>query len=344
MPGGLQPEAPDRPCPPPRPPSRGKGKAPAEPMCRSTQIPQLSVKEQAIQCGEGTTGEEFDEPPSEAACCWMHPDHPHHYDSGMLATDLSSPDFAYLTDCEELFEVFITESQDNPRTLSQACSCSDWSEWQSAMDCKIAMLEKAGTWNTVTRPTDKNIVGSKCVFCIKHKANGSIEKYKAQLIVQGFTQKHGMDYFNTFSPVARLSSFCTILAIAACNDWDADTFNFNSAYLNGELDDNEEIYMKPPPRYTDEGEHVKHLLKSLYGLKQAGHKWYDTLSHALTDLGFQVNNTDPGVFSSHDDNNTTTLTIHIDDCLITGSSPKLIADYKYELNKRYPLTDLGPVH
>jgi hypothetical protein len=153
-----------------------------------------------------------------------------------------------------------------------------------------------------------------------------------------------VDYFDTFSPVTKLSSFHTILAIAACNDWNADTFNFNSTYLNSELDKNEEIYMKPPPGYTDEGERVKHLLKSLYGLKQAGHKWYDTLSRALTDLGFQVNNADPGVFSSHDNNDTTTLAIHVDDCLITGSSPKLITDYKYELNEHYPLTDLGPVH
>jgi transposase InsO family protein len=344
MPGGLQPEAPDQPRPPPRPPSRGKGKIPTEPTRRSTRIPQLSVKERAIQRGEGTTGEEFDEPPSEAARRWMHPDHQHHYDSGALAADLSFTDFAYLADCEELLEAFITESQDDPRTLTQARSRSDWSEWQSAMDREIATLEKAGTWNTVTRPTNKNIVGSKWVFRIKRRADGSIKKYKARLVAQGFTQKYGVDYFDTFSPVAKLSSFRTILAIAARNDWDTDTFDFNGAYLNGELDENEEIYMKPPPGYTDEGERVKRLLKSLYGLKQAGRKWYDTLSRALTDLGFQVNDADPGVFSSHDDNDTTTLAIHVDDCLITGSSPKLITDYKYELNERYPLTDLGPVH
>lgn len=86
-----------------------------------------------------------------------------------------------------------------------------------------------------------------------------------------------MDYFETFSPVAKLASFRIILAMAARNDWDADTFDFNGAYLNGELDDNEEIYMQAPPGYDSEGEQVKRLLKSLYGLKQAGRKWYDTL-------------------------------------------------------------------
>jgi hypothetical protein len=212
------------------------------------------------------------------------------------------------------------------------------------MDREIATLEEVGTWITVPQPTDKNIVGSRWVYRIKHKADGSIEKYKARLVVQGFTQKFGVDYFDTFSPIAKLSSFRIILTIAACNDWDADTFDFNGAYLNGELDDNKEIYMKPPPGYTSEGEQVKCLLKSLYGLKQAGRKWYDTLCRALTDLGFQVNEADPGVFTSHFDNDTTVLAIHVDDCLITGSSPQLIADYKHKLNERYSLTNLGPVH
>jgi hypothetical protein len=151
-----------------------------------------------------------------------------------------------------------------------------------------------------------------------------------------------MDYFNTFSPIAKLSSFCLILAIAACNDWDADTFNFNGTYLNRELDDDEQINMKSPPGYDSEGELVKHLHKSLYGLKQAGHKWYNTLCRALADLGFRVNEADPGVFSAHEGDDTTILAIHVDDCLITGSSPQLISDYKQKLNKHYSLTDLGP--
>jgi transposase InsO family protein len=342
MPGGLQPEAPPR--PPSRAPARSTGRAPAEATRKSARTSQPSAKERAIQRGEGTTGEEFDEPLSEAARRWAHPDYTHHYDSGALDANLPSLDFAYLADCEELFEASVTEFQDDPKSLTQARSRSDWAQWQDAMDREIATLEKAGTWITVSRPANKNIVGSKWVFRIKRNADGSIEKYKARLVAQGFTQKFGVDYFDTFSPVAKLSSFRIILAIAARNDWDADTFDFNGAYLNGELDDDEEIYMKPPPGYISEGEQVKRLLKSLYGLKQAGRKWYDTLFRALTDLGFQVNDADPGVFSSHFDNHTTILAIHVDDCLISGSSPELIADYKQKLNSRYPLTDLGPVH
>ena len=163
-------------------------------------------------------------------------------------------------------------------------------------------------------------------------------------MAQGFTQKFGMDYFDTFSPVTKLSSFRFILAIATCNDWDANTFNFNGVYLNGELDDNEEIYMKLPSRYISEGEQVKCLLKSLYGLKQAGQKWYNTLSRTLMDLGFQVNNANPGVFTSHNNADITILTIHVNNCLITGSSTELILNYKSKFNEHCLLTNLGPVH
>ena len=275
---------------------------------------------------------------------WMHPNHPHYYDTGAYTNDSTPCDFAYFTESEDLFEAAISEVQDDPKTLNQARSRPDWPKWQEAMDREITTLDKAKTWTNVQRPAGKNIVGSKWVFRIKRKADGAIEKYKARLVARGFTQKFGIDYFDTFSPVARLASFRYILAIAARNDWDIDTFDFNGAYLNGELDPNEEIYLQPPPGYDIEGEYVKRLHKSLYGLKQAGRKWYDTLSRALTDLGFQVNQSDPGIFSAHDAEHITILAIHVDDCMITSSSSSLIAEYKTKLNEQYSLTDLGPIH
>jgi Reverse transcriptase (RNA-dependent DNA polymerase) len=161
-------------------------------------------------------------------------------------------DYAYLANCEDIYEASVSELQDDPKTLTQAQSRSDWPKWQEAMDCEIATLNKALTWTSVPQPAGKNIVSSKRVFCIKRKADRSIEKYKAHLVAQGFMQKLDMDYFDTFSPVAKLSSFRIILAIATQNNWDADTFDFNSTYLNGKLDKNEEIYMKSPPSYDDE--------------------------------------------------------------------------------------------
>lgn len=280
---------------------------------RSKRIPTLSEHMKRIEAGEGTTGEEFS-------------------------------DCVFSTDFDDDVAAAILDADADPKTLAQAQPRSDWPYWQEAMDREIATLEKAGTWSTVLRPTDKNIVGSKWVFRVKRKADGSVDKYKARLVARGFTQVYGVDYFVTFSPVAKLSSIRLILAIAARFDWEIESFDFNGAYLNGELDDNEEIYMYPPPGYDNDGTTVKRLRKSLYGLKQAGRKWYDTLSRALANLGFCVSQADPGVFLARIDEDILILAVHVDDCIFTGSSSDLVAQYKDKINSCYALTDLGPVH
>ena len=148
-------------------------------------------------------------------------------------------------------------------------------------------------------------------------------------------QIYGVNYFDTFSPVAKLSSFCTILVYAICHNWEIESFDFNGAYLNGKLDNNEEIFMQEPPGYKtgSGGSLVKRLQKLLYGLKQARQKWYDALCCILVDLGFHISNADLGVFHAHVEGNLIILAIHVDNCTMTGSSPKLIASYKGKLNE-----------
>ncbi len=132
--------------------------------------------------------------------------------------------------------------------------------------------------------------------------------------------------------------------IAAHYDWDIDSFDFVGAYLNGELDNKEEIYMQSPPGYSSNADSVKWLKKLLYGLKQAGHKWYDTLVCALKKLGFCTTYANPGVFYTRVEEHILILAVYVDDCIFTGSSNKLIALYKQKLNSCYMLTDLGPLH
>jgi hypothetical protein len=212
------------------------------------------------------------------------------------------------------------------------------------MDKELATLEKARTWDTVIHPEGKNIIGSKWVFHIKRKANGSVDKYKVWLVARGFTQIFSVDYYNMFSPVVKLASFRTVLALAARFDWEIKLFDFNGAYLNGELDEDEEIYMQAPPGYENQGEHfVKRLKKSLYGLKQAGRKWYDALLCVLTDLGFRTSQVDSGLFYMRFKGHILILVIHIDDCIFTGSLPHLLEEYKVQFHAHYVLTDLGPV-
>ena len=103
-----------------------------------------------------------------------------------------------------------------------------------------------------------------------------------------FTQIYGMDYYETYAPVARLTSFRLLLAIATHNGWTVDNFDFDSAYLNSKLADDEVVYIKQPPDYEtkDRNNWVMRLLKSLYGLKQGAKNWYDHLYQALMELGF----------------------------------------------------------
>jgi hypothetical protein len=99
------------------------------------------------------------------------------------------------------------------------------------------------------------LVTCKWVFHIKKDTASKIECYKARLVAKGFTQIYGVDYYDTFAPVAKLASIQTILAIAARNDWDIDLFDFHSAFLNGELDSDEEVFMDQPPGYEDSDPH-----------------------------------------------------------------------------------------
>jgi hypothetical protein len=253
-------------------------------------------------------------------------------------------DYAFHAEFDDIIAAAIADAANDLQSLVEAKSRSDWPKWKEAMDREIATLEAAGTWTEVPRPSDKNVVGSKWVFRIKHKADGTIDKYKARLLARGFTQIYGVDYFTTYSPVAKLTSFRTILAIATRHDWEIESFDFIGVYLNGELDANEELYMQAPPGYDSDPRVVKRLLKSLYGLKQAGRRWYDTLARALKNLGFTTSVADPGVFIARVSGQILILAVHVDDCVLTGSSSNLISEYKQKLNSCYALTDLGPVH
>src|SRR6266404_6052396 len=251
----------------------------------------------------------------------------------------------YIADDEhgDFVATLIKEVENNPKSLSEAQACNDWPRWKEAMDAEITTLDCAGTWSDVPQPTHKNIVGSKWVYHIKRKADSMIQKYKARLVAHGFTQIYGIDYYHMYSPVARLTSICFLLAMAARHDWEINTFDFNGAYLNGELEDSEEIYMRQPPGYeTTSG--VKRLHKSLYGLKQARQCWYDTLSCTLADLGFQKMHADPGVFYTCSEETLLILAVHVDDCIITGNSPAGIKDFKKQVHERYAITDIGPIH
>jgi hypothetical protein len=152
----------------------------------------------------------------------------------------------------------------------------------------------------VDRPEGVNVVGSKWVFKAKKDAAGNVIRYKARLVAQGFLQVPGVDYFDTFAPVARLASIRTVLAFAAAEDYETGQIDIKAADLNGELTEDEVIFMKQAPGYeevSDDGKvRVLRLWKTLYGLKQAGRRWYHKLVEIMTKLGFTRCGGDQAVF------------------------------------------------
>ena len=159
----------------------------------------------------------------------------------------------------------------NPLTVDEARSRPDWEKWEMAIAAELRSLDDVQTWRVVKRPIGVNVVRCKWVFKIKWNAVGEIDKYKARLVAKGYSQVQGVDYDNTYAPVARLLSLRTILAIAARNNWDIEVFDFHSAFLNGKLDQDEDIYMELPPGYKTNHKYkrpIAKLLVALYRSKQ----------------------------------------------------------------------------
>ena len=234
-----------------------------------------------------------------------------------------------------------------PRTLAEAKSRPDWPLWEKAIAEELELLRKAGTWEVVDAPLNANIVGSKWVFRAKKDAAGNVVRYKARLVAQGFSQVPGVDYFDTFAPVARLASIRAVLAMAAVHDLELHQVDIKGAYLNGKLTNDEVIYMKQPPDYpapNSKGQ-VCRLLKTLYGLKQSGRRWYQRLVEILVEfLGFLRCEVDQAVFYKRVGTSLIIVLVHVDDCTIVATALPLINDFKANLVNHVEITDLGELH
>lgn len=157
-------------------------------------------------------------------------------------------------------------------------------------------LKKNDTWEKCTLPFEKKPVGCRWVFTVKHKPDGTVERYKARLVAKGYTQTYGIDYSETFSLVAKIDTIRVLFSIAANEGCPLHQFDVKNAFLHGEL--KEEVYMEAPPGFTGNfkpGE-VCRLKKSLYGLKQSPRAWFGRFTLAMKRYGFKKSNSDHTLF------------------------------------------------
>jgi hypothetical protein len=211
--------------------------------------------------------------------------------------------------------------------------------WQKAMDEELQALDRTHTWDLVDLPPGKSVVDCKWVYKIKTHSDGSIERYKARLVAKGFTQEYGIDYEETFAPVARLTSVRSLLAVATIRKWDLHQMDVKNAFLNGEL--TEEVYMKPPPGYAHSPHQVCRLRRALYGLKQAPRAWFSKFSTTIGDFGFTSCPHDSALFIRKTEHGTIILLLYVDDMIITGDDVTGISSFKEYLCRSFEMKDLG---
>jgi len=212
-------------------------------------------------------------------------------------------------------------------------SCTDAAEWFAACEEELRTFRKMEVYEDVDQPVNRKVVGSKWVFRIKWGPNGKIQKYKARLVVKGFTQVKGVDFDETFVPIMKFSSLRMILAIAAKHDFKVHQMDVKAAYLNGIL--NEEIYLEPPTGFKPLDSKVWRLQKSIYSTHQGGRVWYEHIKEEFEALGFVQSDTDHSVFLKYDENGNLicAVGIYVDDIILASDNLKEIENAKRTLSK-----------
>lgn len=186
---------------------------------------------------------------------------------------------------------------------------------------EMVALEENDTWDLVPLPRGKNVVGCRWVYAVKTNLDGSISRYKVRLVAKGYSQTYGIDYGETFSPVARMTSVRLLLSMATVQGWPLYQLDVSNAFLHETLD--EEVYMEQPPGFVAQGELacklVSKLKKTIYGLRQSSRKWGDHLSNALIEFGLVKFQVEHSVFYRHTVNGSILLLVYVDDIVITGN-------------------------
>ena len=217
------------------------------------------------------------------------------------------------------------------------------SKWKEAIHAEVVALIKFGTWRLYNRADLKGAraATTKWVFDVKRGADGRIDRFKARLVVRGFTQTEGIDFHDTFAPVFRLESLRILLALAAQYGMRIHILDASNAFVGSDLD--VPNYIEIPEgvedfESADDSEHVLELLKSLYGLRQSANLWHNKIKGKLLAMGFKPSSADSSVFTNEKG---MIIALYVDDILVMGRSDGGIEGIKAELKDFHPMKDYG---
>ena len=222
-----------------------------------------------------------------------------------------------------------------PANYNEAVSCKHAAKWIKAMEEEKQSLMKKGTFIQMQVPGGKSPIPSHWIYSLKFNETGSIDRYKARLVANGAKQRNGIDYDQTFAPVARGETIRAFISAAVNKGHKIHQMDVTTAFLHGNID--KEIYMTLPKGFFPKDTlRTCRLLKSLYGLKQASRIWFQTLQQQLMDNGFIQSEADPCLFYKDD----TYILLYVDDLIISGLDNS-VAKLKVSLAEKFSMKDLG---
>ena len=213
--------------------------------------------------------------------------------------------------------------------------------WKRAMKDEMEAIDRNHTWELVVPPPNCKPIGLKWLFKVKKSAKGEILRYKARLVVKGYSQRHGIDFDEVFAPVVRFEYIRVLIAVAAQEGWTLHHLDVKSAFLNGEVE--EELYVKQPEGFLIEGreEWVLRLKKALYGLKQAPRAWYFKLHKCLLSLGFTKSRHEQTVYLKFSSDHKLIVGVYVDDLIVTGTRSEDVKTFKARMAEKFEMSDLG---
>ncbi|GJZ49493.1 zinc finger, CCHC-type containing protein [Tanacetum coccineum] len=232
--------------------------------------------------------------------------------------------------------------KDDPKTFNEAMKSRDVAFWKEAINDEIDSIICNNTWVLADLPPSCKPLGCKWIFKRKLKVDGTIEKFKARLVIQGFKQKSGIEYFDTYAPVARISTIRLLIAKASIHNQIIHQMDVKIAFLNGDLD--EEVYMNQPQGFIMPGNENKvcKLIKSLYGLKQAPKQWHKKFDEVVLSNGYLLNQAEKCVYSKFDKTGKgVIICLYVDNMLIFGTNQVQVDLIKEFLSSRFSMKDIG---
>lgn len=228
-----------------------------------------------------------------------------------------------------------------PDSIAELKKRADWPKWQAAIQDEMDSLQRNKTWTLEKLPKGRVPISCKWVFRVKPGDGGIPDRYKARLVARGFSQRFGFDYTETYSPVIKLDTLRTMLAVANQEQMYMHQMDVRTAFLNGDL--SEEIFMSQPEGFAEKAELVCRLRKSLYGLKQASKAWNDRFHRFISRLGFKRSNSDQCLYWRGENDRRIYLILYVDDILVFGRNLKEIRIVKACLSREFDMTDIGDV-